>query len=310
MNIKISVIIPLYNESENIERLCSELIIYFKSNSLFSAEVIFVDDGSVDNSFELLTNYNHQSYEARIIRFSKNYGSHAALRAGIQNSKGDFITFMYADLQDPLSLIGRLYSECINGHEISWASRSNTTGTILDRLFSKIYALLMRKMVISNYPENGFDIVMFNKKVQNIINNHNESNSSIFIEILSLGFRQSFIQYDKKPRRDGHSKWTLSKKIKLIIDSFVAFSFAPIRLVTILGILFSTFGFIWTIYIVLRTIIVGDLSPGWPALISILLMGFGITNISLGIIAEYLWRTLDVSRKRPGFIIDEMIDLK
>lgn len=309
MKKKISVIIPFLNESENIEQLCAELNCYFQDTNEFSAEVLFIDDGSTDDSVELLKRQTHQSYNAKIIRLSKNYGSHAALRAGVLNSSGDFITFIYADLQDPLNLVGRLYAECTNGNKISWAVRSSMNIGISQKLFSKFYASLMRRFAVSTFPEKGFDIVMFDKKVQRILNKHSESNSSIFLEILFLGFKQSTISYDKEPRKAGKSKWTLSKKLKLLIDSFVAFSYAPIRFVTIMGIFFSIIGFFWTIYIIFRALLLGDLAPGWPALTSILLLGFGITNISLGIIAEYLWRTLDAARKRPVFIIDEIIEL-
>jgi dolichol-phosphate mannosyltransferase len=124
-----------------------------------------------------------------------------------------------------------------------------------------------------------------------------------------MGFKQTSISYKKRERKTGVSKWTISKKIKLFIDSFVAFSYAPIRMVTIVGISMFIIGFLWTIYIVVRTLLYHNLASGWPALVSILMIGFGITNISLGIIAEYLWRTLDASRKRPVFIIDKIIEL-
>jgi dolichol-phosphate mannosyltransferase len=142
------------------------------------------------------------------------------------------------------------------------------------------------------------------------VNKNVEANSSIFLQILGLGFRQESISYKKRERQTGVSKWTLSKKIKLFIDSFVAFSYAPIRFVTIVGIIFFIVGMIWTLYIVIRKIFFQDLAAGWPALMSILMIGFGITNISLGIIAEYLWRTLDASRKRQVYIIDEIKILK
>ena len=116
------------------------------------------------------------------------------------------------------------------------------------------------------------------------------------------------VDYMKK-RAAGKTKWTLSKKIKLVIDSFIAFSYAPIRFVTYAGILFFIIGIAWTVYITTRKIIFNDLASGWPMLTSILFLGFGLTNISLGIIAEYLWRTLDVSRHRPVFVIDEIIEL-
>ena len=130
------------------------------------------------------------------------------------------------------------------------------------------------------------------------------------LQVLNLGFRQDFIEYQKVSRKAGKSKWTLAKKIKLLIDSFVAFSFAPIRMVSMVGIFFFFTGILWTLYIMFRKIFFNDLEPGWPALVSILMIGFGITNISLGIIAEYLWRTLDASRKRPVFIIDDIKEIK
>lgn len=306
----ISVIIPFLNEEENIVSLVTNLSSYFEIETRFSVEVIFVNDGSTDSSKKLLLEQNHKNYSSKIISFSKNFGSHAALRAGILNATGDFITFMYADLQDPLQLISQLYDKIEESNkEVIWATRNSTNNSFLESFFSKFYSILMKKYVSKSFPPKGFDIVMFSQKVSKIINQNIESNSSVFLQILTLGFNQSEILYDKKERKNGSSKWTLNKKIKMFVDSFVAFSYAPIRLVSITGFLFFFTGILWTFYIILRKLMINDLSEGWPALTSILLLGFGITNISLGIIAEYLWRTLDEARKRPVFIIDEIIKL-
>lgn len=306
---KVSVIIPIFNEEENIDHLVAELTAYFQNEPRFATEVIFVNDGSCDRTLEKLKRAAHQAYTYKIISFSRNFGSHAALRAGILSAKGDYITFMYADLQDPLTLVSRLYEEMENKSvDITWAFRNATAAAKTEKLFSSFYATLMRKYAVANFPKKGFDIVMFTKKVKACLDNNVENNSSVFIQILSLGFRQSGISYDKQARHFGQSKWTLSKKIKLLIDSFVAFSFAPIRLVSFIGIVFFLLGIVWTGYIIFRKILFDDLESGWPALISILMVGFGTTNISLGIIAEYLWRTLDASRKRPVFVIDEIVE--
>jgi dolichol-phosphate mannosyltransferase len=305
---KISVIIPVFNEEENISHLVYELGSYFQKETRFSTEIIFVNDGSTDDTMSQLKKAPHHSYTYKIISFSRNFGSHAALRAGIQRAEGDYISFIYADLQDPLSLVSRLYDEMKDkGVDITWAFRNSTAATKRERFFSSAYASLMRKYAVSNFPKKGFDIVMFSKKVKACLDNNVESNSSIFIQILSLGFKQADIIYDKSIRILGKSKWTLSKKIKLLIDSFVAFSFAPIRLVSFIGIVFFVLGIFWTGYIIIRTLMFDDLASGWPALLSILMVGFGITNISLGIIAEYIWRTLDASRKRPVYVIDEIV---
>ena len=129
------------------------------------------------------------------------------------------------------------------------------------------------------------------------------------MQIFTLGFTKKLISIEKKARKYGKSKWTTLKKVKLLIDTFVSFSFVPIRMVTLVGVIIFIIGLLWTGYTIFRKIMYDDLVSGWPALLSILLIGFGITNISLGIIAEYLWRTLDSSRKRPVFIIDEIIEL-
>ncbi|ANE49252.1 glycosyltransferase [Flavisolibacter tropicus] len=307
--LKLSLIVPMFNEQENIDRLTTELNSFFKKETRFIAEVIFVNDGSTDDSLDNLKKVKHSSYTYKIVSFSRNFGSHAALRAGLLEAKGDYITFLYADLQDPLSLIRYLYDEIIaKGVDIVWAFRNETAVSRSEKLFSNAYASLMRRFAIANFPQKGFDVVMFSKKVKISLNENIESNSSLFIQILSLGFKQSSVFYNKQARKAGKSKWTLSKKIKLLIDSFVAFSFAPIRLVSLIGIAFFISGSFWTAYIIFRKVFYDDLSSGWPALVSILMIGFGITNICLGIIAEYLWRTLDASRKRPVFIIDEIID--
>jgi len=305
----ISLIFPLYNEAENLGYLIPQLNLFFSEIHEIHAEVIFVDDGSSDKSVEIIRKGIHQFYTAKIIRLARNSGSHAAVRAGIFHASGEWISILAADLQDPLMLIVEMYDQCLKGNDIVVAQRRNIGADASTRLFSRYYAFLMRKYAIRDYPKKGADVLMFNTKVQEILNRNIEANSNFVLQILSLGFKKTFIAYDKVERKYGESKWTLAKKIKLLIDSFVAFSFFPIRMVSIGGILLFLIGLIWTIYIVVRTLIFHDLAQGWPTMISILMLGFGMTNISLGVVAEYLWRTLDASRKRPVFIIDEIIEL-
>ncbi len=305
----LTLIIPIFNEYEGIPFLVESLNRFFVHYPEMSVEVIFVNDGSKDDSLQRLLNTKHTSYDAKVISLSKNFGSHAALRAGILHASGELVCFNYADLQDPLELIPRMKKIIESGHDIVWAHRNSTKISFMEKAFSGAYAYLMKKFAFPDFPEKGFDIVMFNYKVRDKVNENVEANSSVFLQILGMGFRQTAISYDKKERRIGKSKWTVSKKIKLLIDSFVAFSFAPIRLVSIIGIAFFILGFLWSMYIVFRKIVFNDLASGWPALLSILMIGFGTTNISLGIIAEYLWRTLDASRKRPVFIIDEVLEI-
>jgi len=235
MTPKVSIIIPFLNEEENISSLVESLNLYFSKKKEFQVEILFINDGSTDNSVLALRQQKHIYYECKIISLSKNFGSHAALRAGIMQATGAHICFIYADLQDPLFLIDKLYEESKKGNDICWATREKSENGFFEKMFSKAYSLLMKKFVIASYPEKGFDIVMFNKKIQECINQNVEGNSSIFLQILSLGFKQSSIYYQKEARKKGKSKWTLGKKVKLLIDSFLAFSYTPIRLVTMLG---------------------------------------------------------------------------
>lgn len=309
---KISILIPFLNEAENVEWLVLKLNQFCEANSQLNFEVIFIDDGSTDGTSEKLIQIkevNRLQFSAKIIKLSKNYGSHSALRAGLEYASGSFISFLYADLQDPPELIIKLYNECQKGNTIAWACRNNTSNAFLETMYSRIYARLMRKFATSLYPEQGFDVVMFNQTVCDILKKHPEAHSSLFLQILTLGFQQSFISYDKQERKRGTSKWTFAKKVKLFIDSFVAFSYAPIRFVTLMGILMFNIGLLWSAYLVLRVIFSNDLVSGWPTLMSVLLLGFGLTNISLGILAEYLWRIFDVARKRPVYIIENIIEV-
>lgn len=305
----ITLIFPLYNEADNLGYLIPQLNIFFSGIPEINAEVIFVDDGSSDNSVEIIIGSKHDFYTAKILKLARNSGSHAAVRAGIFHASGERISILAADLQDPLHLIEEMYNKCQTGHDIVIAQRRTVKVDASSRLFSRYYAHLMRKYAIRDYPKKGADVVMFNSKVQEVLNKNIEANSNFMLQILSLGFRKSFIEYDKTERKYGKSKWTLAKKIKLLIDSFVAFSFFPIRMVSVGGILMFITGLLWTCYILIRTILFHDLAQGWPTMISILMLGFGLTNISLGIVAEYLWRTLDSSRKRPVFIVAEIVDL-
>ncbi len=304
----ITIIIPFLNEEDNILNLGAGLISFIESNKDILFEIVLVNDGSTDHSVEAIRKTRFPA-ATKLISFSQNFGSHAALRAGILHARGTYITFLYADLQDPVENIVNMFRKVEDGNDIIWANRADTKNSFFERQFSKLYSRLMRNYVNRKYPSKGFDVVMFNNKVKEAVNKNIENNSSVFLQILNMGFKQDFIEYQKLPRSAGKSKWTIAKKIKLLIDSFVAFSYAPIRLVSMIGILFFVGGILWTSYIVFRKLVFNDLAAGWPALISILMIGFGITNISLGIIAEYLWRTLDASRKRPVFIIDEIIEL-
>lgn len=304
----VSIVIPFLNEKEGIHILLKNIEEYYYKRK-FEFDIIFVDDGSRDGTCEIIKNAQPFPFSSKIIQLSRNFGAQAALRAGFLYSTGDFVTVLPADLQISFDTVEKFYASVIEGNDVVNGVRMVSEVGVGEKFFSILYSSLMRKYVHPDFPNKGIETFMVSDKVRKIINKNVESNSSIFLQILSTGFKINFISIEKVKRKAGKSKWTLSDKIKLLIDSFVAFSFAPIRLVSIVGIFLFLIGIGFASFVVFRKIIYDDLVRGWPALLCILLIGFGITNISLGIIAEYLWRTLDASRRRPVFIVDEIIEL-
>ncbi len=178
----ITIIIPFLNEEENIPALGSALVEYIESNSSLQYEVVLVNDGSTDNSLATIIR-SQFPHKTKLINLSQNFGSHAALRAGIQQASGSYITFIYADLQDPLYLIGEMYQMATQSKkDIVWATRVTTGTRGFEKWFSGVYARLMKKFVSNRFPTNGFDIVFFNKKVTDELNRNVENNSSIFLQ--------------------------------------------------------------------------------------------------------------------------------
>lgn len=303
-----SLIVPFLNEEEGIVRFCEELDSYVASLD-FAVEIVFVNDGSTDGTVEKILNYSFANIElARIINLSKNFGSHAAIRAGLTKASFEICTWLGSDLQEPLEIIPLSYEKIVKeGYDAVYIEKKSVGVSSTNRLFSKFYSGMMRKYAVKNYSSGGTSTIVFNSKIKEYLNSNIESNSSIMLQILDAGFKSYTVSVDYGERFAGKSKWTLSKKIKLFIDSFVSFSFMPIRMVSIVGVFLFLVGMIIGIITIVNRF-VNPLAPmGYTSLTSILSLGFGITNVSLGIIAEYLWRTFDAARNRPVYIISDEI---
>ncbi|MDF2881114.1 MAG: hypothetical protein K0R54_1671 [Clostridiaceae bacterium] len=307
----ISVIVPFLNESDVIALFCEELDTYAGSIA-FPLELVFVDDGSSDNTNLLIQNHHFKNIKkVKLITLSKNFGSHAAIRAGLSYATYDICTWMGSDLQEPIEFLELAFQRIINGYDVVYIEKKEISISKFERVFSNIYSAMMRRFAVKNYSSGGTSNIVFNKKVKAFLNENIENNSSIMLQIIDVGFISTTLSLNYKNRAAGVSKWTLSKKIKLLIDSFVSFSFLPIRLVSVIGIAMFALGILFGFYIIINKLIhpVNPI-PGYSTIASLLAIGFGITNISLGIIAEYLWRAYDASRGRPVFVISEMSELK
>lgn len=305
-----SIVVPYLNEREGIVSFCNSIDTYAVELP-FEIEVIFVDDGSTDHTSDKLLDYQFVNIKyIKLIRLSKNFGSHAAIRAGLLYASFNICTWMGCDLQEPIEFLRLSHEKILSGYDAVYVEKKSVKVSMTNRGFSRIYSFLMRKYAVKNYSSGGISNIVFNKNIKSFINDNIETNSSIMLQIIDAGYKSTTISLDYKERFAGVSKWTLSKKIKLFIDSFVAFSFMPIRMVSIVGVVMFIIGLIIGITTMINKFIVPSVPIGYSTLTSIMALGFGITNISLGIIAEYLWRTYDAARKRPAFIISEVMDMK
>lgn len=305
--IKLSIVIPIYYNEKNIPSLYEKLYATIIINKSFEYELIFVDDGSGDNSYEELKKLQSMDSNIKLIRLSRNFGSHTAILAGLNHVTGDCATAISADLQDPPEIIIQMLDKWRKGNRVVLAVRQDREEPFLQKFFSNTYYKLMRKYALKNMPEGGFDCFLVDKKVIDIIKSIDEKNTTLMGQILWCGFKTERIFYVRKKREEGKSRWTLSKKVKLLIDSFLAFSYVPIRFMSVLGIVFSFVAFIFGLFLIINKFINGINVQGWTSLMILFLLVSGIQMIMLGVIGEYLWRTFDESRKRPVFIIDEKI---
>ena len=306
-----TIIVPVYfNEGElhkTFEELNEKVI---QKNSHLSGEIIFIDDGSKDKSLqELIAIKNSHTGLVKIIKLSRNFGQLAAITAGYHNAAGKCIINISADLQDPPELINEMLRYHFKeAYQIVICTRSGRNESFLRKLTSKIFYKIMKILSFPNMPEGGFDFALISKQVKEMILSHNEANFSWQGSILWSGFEPKFIPYRREKRFIGRSRWTFSKKIKALIDGVLAYSFFPIRIISVFGAIVASLGFFYALWIIIAWYF-GDVPfTGWAPLMVLVLVLSGIQMIILGVIGEYLWRTLDQVRNRAPYIIEKIYE--
>jgi polyisoprenyl-phosphate glycosyltransferase len=304
---KLSIIIPVYYNEKNIPVLFDKLNEDILSNPNYAHELIFVDDGSGDNSYGELLKLQSQQPNINLIKLSRNFGSHTAILAGLSHATGDCATVISADLQDPPEIINRMFEKWQEGNKVVLAVREDREESFTQKLFSNTYYKMMKRYALPTMPEGGFDCFLIDRKIVNILKSIEEKNTTLMGQILWSGFKTEKIYYVRKEREIGESRWTLAKKIKLFIDSFLAFSYAPIRFMSLIGVLVSLLSFLAGGYLIINKFVNEVDVQGWTSLMVLFLFVAGIQMIMMGIIGEYLWRNMDEARKRPVFIIDEKV---
>ena len=234
----------------------------------------------------------------------RNFGEHAAIFAGLSVCTGDCAVTKQADLQEDSSLILQMYESWKKGNEIVLAARRSRKDNPVYVLFAGLYYKMIRKMVNKNMPDGGCDCYLVGRKAINELIKLNEKNSSLTLQVMWLGFQTDVIYFDRLEREKGKGRWTMAKKVKLVLDSILSFSYAPLRIMMYAGFLFDIFSLVLFIIVLVEYFTVGTPIAGWSSLMSVVLLGFGMVMTMIGIIGEYIWRALDASRNRPPFIID------
>ena len=302
---KLSIIIPVYYNEENLYPLYDDLKEKVFNLIDYDYEIVMVNDGSKDKSWQVMQELAGKDSNIRIISLSKNFGSHAALLCGLCHCTGDMAAIKAADLQEPSELILDYIKKWEDGYNVIIATREKREDSKGDVLFANLYYKLVRKIALPNMPENGFDNYAIDRKVIEVLKNLDERNSALTGQILWSGFKTARIPYVRKAREIGQSKWTLKKKIRLVSDTLFSFSLMPIKFITSIGVLSSIGTLIWAIVILVEKVNGNIPIEGWTTSIIVQLFSFGIIMITMGILGEYLWRTFDASRNRPPYIIEE-----
>jgi glycosyltransferase involved in cell wall biosynthesis len=306
----VSIVIPVYHNELNLPHLFPRLLGLADANPQYDFEYVFVDDGSGDNSFEILTDLAKRDPRVRVVKLSRNFGASAAIMAGLHYVSGDCVAIIAADLQDPPELITTMLRRWEAGKEVVLAAREDREDPLVNRLLSSAFYWLFRRLAIREMPEKGCDFALIDRKVADILVQIGEKNPYLIGLILWLGFDRDVVYYTRQKRELGKSRWTLGKRVKYFIDALISFTYVPMRLVSALGIALALVGFVQAVLVVFNRILFGVPVRGWASLMTVVLVISGVQLLTLGIFGEYLWRNFEETRKRPSFVVDQLIGIE
>lgn len=303
---ELSIVIPIFNEEAAIPALLERLRGIAGQLSPLAVEILLMDDHSSDRSPELLREVSLLDPRFRFARLAKNSGSHVAILAGFAESRGECAVFLAADLQDPPELIPKMLDLWRAGNQVVWAAREEREGVSkFDVFLSNTFYRLLNLMGEVNLPPRGSDFALVDRKVIDALLKSTGSHPSVIGEIARLGFTQAQINYTKAQRVAGTTKWTMGRKLKAFADAFVLFSYAPLRIMSYLGMLCSFSGFAYALLVIILRLRNATPVQGWSSLIVVVLVLGGVQMMMLGVLGEYLWRTLEAARRRPIFFLEE-----
>jgi glycosyltransferase involved in cell wall biosynthesis len=305
--VHITAVIPVLNE----EKLIRELISRVTKNLEFinsSYEVVIIDDGSTDNTWELILQHTQSNPQVKGIKLSKNFGHHYAITAGLDFSQGEWVIVMDGDLQDRPEVIPDLYNKATEGFDVVFVSRSNRPESFYYKSFQKFFYFILRTLSGIDFDSRQANFSIINRKVVNAFKEFPENARFYGSTIKWLGFKRSHIEASHGERFSGKPSYTLKKRVNLALDIILSFSDRPLKFAIGIGIFMSALSFSMIFWIVLGALNWGFTQIGWPSLMATILLIGGVMLIVLGIIGTYIGRIFREVRKRPLYLVDQSIN--
>jgi polyisoprenyl-phosphate glycosyltransferase len=304
---KLSVVVPVYFNEGSIPALFERLQGVEKEliQIGLELELIFVDDGSKDGSLHELLKIKKIDDSVKVIKLTRNFGAVHASKAGLQFVTGDCFMILAADLQDPPETIIAMAKEWFNGSKFVICERNNRDDPQMTKLFASIYYKIIRKMVVHGYPERGFDLALMDKSMLPYLQNNGKSFHTPLYAYW-LGFKPVVLKYERAKREHGRSMWTFGKKVNAFLDVFLGFSRAPIRMISLIGLVTAILSFGYGSAVAINALFGDLIIPGFATIAALITFLLGLVILMLGMIGEYLWRIFDEVTDRPESVIDEI----
>jgi dolichol-phosphate mannosyltransferase len=309
MRAKVSIVIPVYQNEDSIattyRAVCSVLDAH---SDEVRYDFVLVNDGSTDRSWEILQELQREHPDhIKLINFTRNFGQMAALLAGYTYAEGDCIVSMSADLQDPPELIWEMLCAWREGHKLVVANRvARHDGWVKDKI-SEICWTILRRHAVPKIPKGGFDFFLMDKQLSEYFVCDPEQHIFLQGRLLFYGFEPFVIPYERRKRLAGKSQTSFGRKAKYFIDGFAAYSFLPLRIMSIAGILLFLAAIITSSIIAWYVLMYGSRLEGWASLMVVILFLSGMQMLAMGVMGEYLWRNIEEARKRPHYVIKQIL---
>lgn len=305
----LSIVLPCFNEEEVIEETYRQLSEIFPKLDM-ETEVIFVNDGSQDDTMLKLRKIEKQSENVKILSFSRNFGHQIAITAGMDFAKGDAIVVIDSDLQDPVEVIVDMVDKWKKGFEVVYGKRIERKGeSIFKKVSAKVFYKVLHNLTDETIPTDVGDFRLIDRKVSDALKNMPERSRYVRGLVAWAGFKTTSVEFVRESRFAGQTKYSLTKMIKLALDGIISFSYKPLKLASLLGCTISFISFLYLLYIIQQRIFTNNSVSGWTSIMVVFLFLSGIILIVLGIIGEYLARIYEEVKARPIYIIDDAVGI-